>query len=148
MARTTTASTSTRTRVAFGEHERTPFRDRPALTLDARVTVGAESARIVASHDPATGAEQVVLMLGDTVGARDVPVHVVDEEVLLIEGSRYTHTPQLLIGDSTLAVTGNPAARQWEVGRQLREGGPIRALLALSGAQSVEVDWLPAAAAA
>ncbi|MDV7090577.1 hypothetical protein [Rhodococcus opacus] len=110
------------------------------------MTIGAESARIVASHDPATGAEQVVLMLGDTVGAQDVPVHVVDEEV--IEGSRYTHTPQLLIGDSTLAVTGNPAARQWEVGRQLREGGPIRALLALSGAQSVEVDWLPAAAAA
>ncbi|MFC9839145.1 hypothetical protein ACFVKB_35875 [Rhodococcus sp. NPDC127530] len=87
-------------------------------------------------------------MLGETVGAHDVPVRVVDEEALLIEGSRYAHTPQLLIGDSALAITDNPAPRRWEVGRELREGGPIRALLELSGAQSVEVDWLPATAAA
>ncbi|WP_128970200.1 hypothetical protein [Rhodococcus opacus] len=87
-------------------------------------------------------------MLGETVGAHDVSVHVVDEEALLIEGSRCAHTPQLLIGDSTLALTGNPAPRLWEVSRQLCEGGPLRALLALSGARSVEVDWLPASAAA
>ncbi|WP_257015208.1 hypothetical protein [Rhodococcus sp. ACS1] len=89
-------------------------------------------------------------MLGETVGAHDVPVHIVDEEALIIEGSRSAsaHTPQLLIGDPILGISGDPASRQGEVSRQICEGGPIRTLLALSGAQSVEVDWSPASVAA
>ncbi len=77
-------------------------------------------------------------------------MHIVNEEALLIEGIRSAsaHTPQLLIGDSTLGISGDPAPRQGEVSRQLCEGGPIRTLLALSGAQSVEVDWSPAPVAA
>ncbi|MFC0446970.1 hypothetical protein [Rhodococcus jostii] len=149
MKKTTTASSSPRARVVLGEREaRTPFRAHPPLTLDIQLTVGADLSRLVACRDPATGAEQVVLMLGETFGAHDVPVQIVDEEALLIVGSRCAHTPLLLIGDSSVALTGNLAPRQYEVSRQLREGGPIRALLALSGAQSLVIDWIPAATAA
>jgi hypothetical protein len=129
------------------------FDDRRAarydVTLDITMTVGRNRGRLIAFRDATADVAYVVLILGHTNAARDVPVRIVDEDVLLIEGSRETHLPVILIGvQQTPAGEASLKAFRREVNRQLCVGGPIREVLQLSEAESVDIDWYTEAPAA
>ncbi|RYF46479.1 MAG: hypothetical protein EOO27_39320, partial [Comamonadaceae bacterium] len=129
-----------------------PGQGRPGVTLDVSLTLGPRSGRLVAYHDADWDADYVVLMMGQIIDAQDVPVRVVDEETLLVEGGRCTRPAEILIAASPIGDgLGAQRVDQRIVDSQLCTGGPLRELLGLSGAVSVESQWcedaaLPAAA--
>ncbi|MGW5151792.1 hypothetical protein [Rhodococcus koreensis] len=122
-------------------------RDRTGVTLDVSLTIGQRSGRLLAYHDADWDAEYVVLMIGQILGEEDVPVRVVDEETLLVEGSRCTRLAEILIAASPIgAGLGTQRVDRRIVDTQLCTGGPIRDMLGLSGAVSVESQWCQVAA--
>ena len=61
-----------------------------------------------------------------------------------MEGARSTEPAEILVGTSD---DRDPDAERRELDRQLCLGGPVRSMLAHSGARSVTVDWCAVAAA-
>ncbi|MDM7489408.1 hypothetical protein [Rhodococcus indonesiensis] len=114
------------------------------LTLDRRLASDTVRGRLLAYHDADDDADYVALLIGDVAGSDDVPVRIVDEERLLMEGARSTEPAEILVGTSD---DRDPDAEWRELDRQLCLGGPVRSMLAHSGARSVTVDWCAVAAA-
>ncbi|MDO2381337.1 hypothetical protein QYS60_06425 [Rhodococcus sp. GXMU-t2271] len=114
------------------------------LTLDRRLASDTVRGRLLAYHDADDDADYVALLIGDVAGSDDVPVRIVDEERLLMEGARSTEPAEILVGTSD---DRDPDAERRELDRQLCLGGPVRSMLAHSGARSVTVDWCAVAAA-
>lgn len=122
-----------------------PPQDRPGVTLDVSLTLGPRSGRLLAYHDADWDTDYVVLMIGQIIDAQDVPLRVVDEEALLVEGGRCTRPAEILIAASPIgAGLGAQRVDRQIVDSQLCTGGPIRDMLGLSGAVSVESQWCPA----
>ncbi len=100
--------------------------------------VGAGTARLIATRDD--DVDYLALIVGDVADRHDVAVRVVDEEALLIEGSRFESSPEILIGLRTApSICGCSDARH--VDSQLCLDGPIRTMIASIGVRSVVVDW-------
>nr|WP_257016090.1 hypothetical protein [Rhodococcus sp. ACS1] len=111
------------------------------------LTLGSRSGRLLAYHDADWDTDYVVLMIGQIIDAQDVPIRVVDEETLLLEGGRCTRAAEILIAASPIgAGLGARRVDRRIVDSQLCTGGPIRDMLGLSGAVSVESQWCEDAA--
>lgn len=121
-------------RVEFGRSESA------VLVLDETVPVGTGTARLIATRDDDTDVDYLALIVGDVANRHDVAVRGVDEEALLIEGSRSESSPEILIGLRTAqSICGCSEARH--VDSQLCLEGPIRTMIASIGVRSVVVDW-------
>ncbi|KXF51986.1 hypothetical protein AXA44_47945 [Rhodococcus sp. SC4] len=117
---------------------------RSGLTMDALLVFDTGRGRLLAYHDADDDTEYVALLVGDVSGSCDVPVRAVGEERLLVEGGRSTLSAEILVGASD---DHDSVAEQHELDRQLCLGGPLRSMLAYSGALSVTVDWCATTAA-
>ncbi|MDV6241213.1 hypothetical protein [Rhodococcus opacus] len=116
------------------------------LVLDEVVPMGAGTARLIATRDEGTDIDYLALILGDVSDGRDIAVRGVDEEALLIEGSRSEFTPEILIGlRATPSICGCSTARH--IDSQLCLDGPVRTMIASVGVRSVVVDWYHATSA-
>ena len=114
------------------------------LVLDEVVPVGAGTARLIATRDD--DVDYLALIVGDVADRHDVAVRVVDEEALLIEGSRSEFTPEILVGlRAAPSICGCSTARH--VDSQLCLNGPVRTMIASLGVRSVVVDWYHAMSA-
>ncbi|MEE2056244.1 hypothetical protein [Rhodococcus artemisiae] len=131
MRTSTTYSYDTADRIDISDSDRVP------LELDEALTCGGHRARLIATHDPGTDIEYVLLLLGEMSGHSEVVVREVDEEALLIEGSRSSPEPQILLGASSqpLHDTGDTDA----LARVLRKSGIVRSMIARGGVRSVIV---------
>lgn len=110
------------------------------LVLDEVVPVGAGKARLIATRDEDTDIDYLALIVGDVADGHDIAVRGVDEEALLIEGSRTESSPEILIGlRAAQSICGCSDARH--VDSQLCLDGPIRTMIASIGVRSVVVDW-------
>lgn len=110
----------------------------PPPDLDMSLTIGSRRARLITFVDH--GDDYVVLVVGDASGRHDVPVRAVDAETLLIRGSQSRQAVEILVVlPSTLADDTTVAQR--DLDGQLCAGGPIREMLAATGAMSVTVEW-------
>ena len=110
------------------------------LVLDEVVPVGAGKARLIATRDEDTDIDYLALIVGDVADGHDIAVRGVDEEALLIEGSRTESSPEILIGlRAAQSICGCSDARH--VDSQLCLEGPIRTMIASIGVRSVIVDW-------
>ncbi|MFV9453359.1 hypothetical protein ACNJ7E_07765 [Rhodococcus sp. NM-2] len=110
------------------------------LVLDEVVPVGACTARLIATRDEDTDIDYLALIVGDVADGHDIAVRGVDEEALLIEGSRSESSPEILIGlRAAQCICGCSDARH--VDSQLSLDGPIRTMIASIGVRSVVVDW-------
>ncbi|UZG57440.1 hypothetical protein [Rhodococcus opacus] len=110
------------------------------LVLDEVVPVGAGTARLIATRDEDTDIDYLALIVGDVADGRDIAVRGVDEEALLIEGSRSEFTPEILIGlRAAPSICGCSTARH--IDSQLCLDGPVRTMIASVGVRSVVVDW-------
>ncbi|MBA8959316.1 hypothetical protein [Rhodococcus opacus] len=110
------------------------------LVLDEVVPVGAGMARLIATRDEDTDIDYLALIVGDVADGHDIAVRGVDEEALLIEGSRTESSPEILIGlRAAQSICGCSDARH--VDSQLCLDGPIRTMIASIGVRSVVVDW-------
>ncbi|MCZ4587511.1 hypothetical protein O4328_28135 [Rhodococcus opacus] len=108
------------------------------LVLDEVVPMGAGTARLIATR--VDDVDYLALIVGDVADRHDVAVRVVDEEALLIEGSRSESSPEILIGlRAAPSICGCSDARH--VDSQLCLEGPIRTMIASIGVRSVVVDW-------
>jgi len=108
------------------------------LVLDEVVPVGTGTARLIATRDD--DGDYLALVVGDVADRHDVAVRGVDEEALLIEGSRSESSPEILIGlRAAQSICGCSDARH--VDSQLCLDGPIRTMIASIGVRSVVVDW-------
>ncbi|WP_009478724.1 hypothetical protein [Rhodococcus sp. JVH1] len=108
------------------------------LVLDEVVPVGTGTARLIAIR--VDDVDYLALVVGDVADRHDVAVRVVDEEALLIEGSRSESSPEILIGlRAAQSICGCSEARH--VDSQLCLDGPIRTMIASIGVKSVVVDW-------
>ncbi|WP_172650132.1 hypothetical protein [Rhodococcus opacus] len=108
------------------------------LVLDEVVPVGTGTARLIATR--VDDVDYLALVVGDVADRHDVAVRVVDEEALLIEGSRSESTPEILIGlRAAQSICGCSEARH--VDSLLCIDGPIRTMIASIGVKSVVVDW-------
>ncbi|MDV6247451.1 hypothetical protein [Rhodococcus opacus] len=127
-------------------------KEHDGITLDVTVPLGARTGRLLAYRDADCGTELVVLMVGDVIGADDVPVRVVDEETVLIEGQHSTESAEILVAATMIRDGwGTRRLSRHNVDHQLCTGGPVRDAIALSGAVSVDSEWcepIPAQAAA
>ncbi|MFD3809704.1 hypothetical protein [Rhodococcus sp. NPDC058639] len=103
--------------------------DASGVTLD-RMLPGS---RLMACRDVEQEREYVALAVGEVDGGEDVPVRVVEEERLLLHGPRSDLGPEILVGAEDDDLDDR------ELTRQLLDGGPLRSLLARTGAQSVAV---------
>lgn len=111
--------------------------DAPAgLTMECDLPSALRPIRLVAYHDDE--GDYVSLVVGDAVGTDDVPVHAVPEEQLLLDGARSRASVEILVG---VPDGRDLRAQQQELDRQLCIGGPLRSMLAYSGARSVVVGW-------
>ena len=114
------------------------------LVLDEVVAVGTGTARLIATR--VDDVDYLALIVGDVAHRHDVAVRVVDEEALLIEGSRSESSPEILIGlRAAPSICGCSDARH--VDSQLCLEGPIRTMIASIGVRSVVVDWYHATSA-
>jgi hypothetical protein len=90
-ARTDTHISRTRLRVLL-PHPRPPAgaaaARRSGLSIDRALRSGTARGRLLAYHDAVDDTDYVALLVGDVLGARDVPLRFVPEECLLIEGGR------------------------------------------------------------
>lgn len=133
--------TARRVNLAAERHETGPvesygFSD--VLTIECPSSPASRPSRLVVCHDDEDEVDYVALILGDTAGNDDVPVHAVHEEQLLLEGERSNAPVEILVGvpdDRDLRV------QQRELDRQICTGGPLRTMLECSGARSVIVGW-------
>lgn len=115
---------------------------RSRVSIDVLLPLGAHQGRLLAYRAADCETEYVALMVGQIVGSEDIPVRVVDEESLLIEGSRSTLAAEILIGARAVGSgLGVRPLNQHDVDSQLCMGGPIRDMLGLSGAVSVASEW-------
>ncbi|PQP16041.1 hypothetical protein [Rhodococcus opacus] len=107
------------------------------LVLDEVVPVGTCTARLIATRDD--DVDYLALVVGDVADGTDIAVRVVDEEALLIEGSRCGSSPEILIGlRAAPSICGSDTRH---VDSQLCLDGPIRTMIASIGVRSVVVDW-------
>ncbi|MDV6286672.1 hypothetical protein [Rhodococcus jostii] len=112
------------------------------ITLDVTVPLAARTGRLLACRDAEWDTELVVLMVGDVIGADDVPVRVVDEEAVLIEGQHSTQPAEILVATTIIRDgCGTRRLSRRDVDHQLCTGGPVRDAIALSGAVSVDSEW-------
>ncbi|MGW5152856.1 hypothetical protein [Rhodococcus koreensis] len=112
------------------------------ITLDVTVPLAARTGRLLAYRDADWDTELVVLMVGDVIGADDVPVRVVDEETILIEGQHSTQPAEILVAATIIRDgCGTRRLSRRDVDHQLCTGGPVRDAIALSGAVSVDSEW-------
>jgi hypothetical protein len=110
------------------------------LVLDELVPLETGTARLIATRDADTDVDYLALIVGDVADGHDIAVRGVDEEALLIEGSRSDSSPEILIGlTATPAVCGCPSERHLHSEFCLQ--GPVRAMIASVGVKSVVVDW-------
>lgn len=110
------------------------------LVLDELVPLGASTARLIATRDEDTDVDYVALIVGEVTGEHDVAVRGVDEEAILIEGSRSASSPEILIGLRAAPAAGGCSSR-------ICLDGPIRTMIASVGVRSVVVDWYHTASA-
>ena len=116
------------------------------LVLDEVVPMGAGTARLIATRDDDTDIDYLALIVGDVADGRDIAVRGVDEEALLIEGSRSEFTPEILIGlRAAPSICGCSTSRH--IDSQLCLDGPVRTMIASVGVRSVVVDWYHATSA-
>ncbi|QDQ91015.1 hypothetical protein FND50_09560 [Rhodococcus sp. WB9] len=109
------------------------------LVLDELVSLGTGTARLIATRDDAD-VDYLALIVGDVADGHNIAVRGVDEEALLIEGSRTESSPEILIGlRAAQSICGCSDARH--VDSQLCLDGPIRTMIASIGVRSVVVDW-------
>ena len=114
------------------------------LVLDEVVPMGTGTARLIATRDD--DVDYLALIVGDVADGHDIAVRGVDEEALLIEGSRSESSPEILIGlRAAPSICGCSDARH--VDSQLCLEGPIRTMIASVGVRSVVVDWYHATSA-
>lgn len=120
-----------------------PMRTLRGVVDDIRVLLGSgNSGRLISHRTTDCDMQYLVLVIGKVPGVQDVPIRVVDEEVLLVEGSRSTGAPEILVADPTNGASDSAGRRaRAEVNRQLCCGGPLRELVTMSGAVSVDVEW-------
>lgn len=118
------------------------------IVLDVAMTVGGHTARLLAFAE--SGDDYVALLVGAVAGGHDVPIRVVEEELLLITASRSTLPAEILVGIPALsAVVASANAPEKVLASQVCCGGPIRDMLDVAGVHSVIVELLaPAALAA
>ncbi|MDV7088075.1 hypothetical protein [Rhodococcus opacus] len=110
------------------------------LVLDERVPLGRNTARLIATRDEGADIDYLALIVGDVADGHDIAVRGVDEEALLVEGSRTESSPEILIGlRAAQSICGCSDAR--DVDSQLCLDGPIRTMIASIGVKSVVVDW-------
>ncbi|MGW5110627.1 hypothetical protein [Nocardia sp. NPDC004123] len=109
------------------------------LHLDVRIATGRRECRLLSCGEPHDeDVEYTALLIGDTYGSRDVPIRIVDSEILLLAAARSELRNEVL-----LSVTrfGRPhSMTNSELATQLFNGGPIANLLALADIASVVVD--------
>lgn len=121
---------------------------RSGITLDVTVPLGKLTGRLLAYRDTDWDTEIVVLMVGHVLGADDVPVRVVDEETILLEGERSIPPAEILVAATTIRDGwGTRRLARRDVDHQLCTGGPVRDAIALSGAVSVDSQWCETTAA-
>ncbi|KAF0963775.1 hypothetical protein [Rhodococcus sp. T7] len=108
------------------------------LVLDEPVPIGTGTARLIAAR--VDDVDYLALVIGDVADGRDIAVRVVDEEALLIQGSRSESTPEILIGLRTAASMCDCFGKR-HIGSQLCLEGPVRSMIASVGVKSVVVDW-------
>ncbi|MCD2099381.1 hypothetical protein [Rhodococcus rhodochrous] len=107
-----------------------------APELDESLRCGSRKARLLAIRDSESETDYVALLVGDVSGHSDVTVREVDEERLLVEGSRPSTEPEILLG-----ITPEPGySGPHHVDREVFVDGPVRSLIIRSGARSVVVD--------
>lgn len=107
--------------------------------LDESLRCGSRKARLLAIHDEEGETEYVALLVGDVSGRSDVTVREVDEERLLVEASRPSTEPEILLGVASTPGAGHLDAHH--VDREVFVEGPVRSLIIRSGACSVVVEW-------
>ncbi|WP_229580622.1 hypothetical protein [Rhodococcus rhodochrous] len=107
--------------------------------LDESLRCGSRKARLLAIRDSESETDYVALLVGDVSGHSDVTVREVDEERLLVEASRPSTEPEILLGVATAPEPGRPGPHH--VDREVFVDGPVRSLIIRSGARSVVVDW-------
>ncbi|GCE39596.1 hypothetical protein Rhow_003120 [Rhodococcus wratislaviensis] len=110
------------------------------LVLDEPVPLGKNKARLIATRDDDADVDYLALIVGDVADGRDIAVRGVDEEALLIEGSRSESTPEILVGMRTAATMCDRFGER-RIGSQLCLEGPVRSMIASVGVKSVVVDW-------
>ncbi|MBS9372199.1 hypothetical protein GON09_001163 [Rhodococcus sp. B50] len=107
--------------------------------LDESLRCGSREARLLAIRDSESETDYVALLVGDVSGGSDVAVREVDEERLLVEASRPSTEPEILLGVASVLEAGCLGPRH--VDREVFVDGPVRSLILRSGARSVVVDW-------
>ena len=107
--------------------------------LDESLRCGSRKARLLAIRDSESETDYVALLVGDVSGHSDVTVREVDEERLLVEASRPSTEPEILLGVASAPEPGHPGPHH--VDREVFVDGPVRSLIIRSGARSVVVDW-------
>ncbi|GAF50417.1 hypothetical protein RW1_095_00350 [Rhodococcus wratislaviensis NBRC 100605] len=110
------------------------------LVLDELVPLGTGTARLIGMRDEGADVDYLALIVGDVANGHDIAVRGVDEEALLIEGSRSESSPEILIGlRAAASVCGCSSERH--IDSELCLDGPIRTMIASIGVRSVVVDW-------
>ncbi|WP_277371656.1 hypothetical protein [Rhodococcus rhodochrous] len=107
--------------------------------LDESLRCGSRKARLLAIRDSESETDYVALLVGDVSGHSDVTVREVAEERLLVEASRPSTEPEILLGVASAPEPGHPGPHH--VDREVFVDGPVRSLIIRSGARSVVVDW-------
>lgn len=107
--------------------------------LDEPLRCGNHQARLIAMRDADTDVEYLALVVGDVSGRSDITVREVDEELLLVEGSRSPVEQEILLGVSSEYEEGYSGTDHLD--REVCVDGPVRSMIAWSGARSVIVDW-------
>jgi len=110
------------------------------LVLDERVPLGRNTARLIATRDEGADVDYLALIVGDVADGHDIAVRGVDEESILIEGSRSASSPEILIGLRAAPTFGGWSSR-------ICLEGPLLAMIASVGVRSVVVDWYHTASA-
>ncbi|MCQ4120907.1 hypothetical protein [Rhodococcus tibetensis] len=120
--------------------DRAEYRETCSATwiLDESIRLGDNDARLIAVRDAYTDMSYLALLVGNVTGSAPVTVRAVDEEALLIEGSR-TVFPEILIG-----VTESPSASgigRRNLGRRAAVEGSLRSTIDSIGVHSVIAAW-------
>jgi hypothetical protein len=110
------------------------------LVLDEVVPLGRNTARLIATRDDDTDIDYLALIIGDVADGTDIAVRGVDEEALLVEGSRSESSPEILIGLRTApSICG--CSNAGHIDSQLCLDGPVRTMIGSVGVKSVVIDW-------
>jgi hypothetical protein len=110
--------------------------------LNRPLKLGGRAAQLMSFADEDD--DYAVLIVGDPTGLHEVPMRIIESEMLLMAGA-YSHCP------AEILIAAQASIRPYmhrELVRQLCTGGPLHDLANAVGAQSVVVDWLDAPAQA